>query len=176
MQKVLPQFGVEVALKGKLVDLLGGHLADHPVISSVHQHVLSSHLFLLLLGLLRPGLGFFALLFPALLGRFGLDAFETDQVVDNGWVFELFCEVEGSFFVFIDEVVLAASVDEKFAHFQLSVPGRVEEAGLSVLVQVVDVAAEPDQQLCHLQSAKTGSPVEGRLLKLVQVRQVKVKP
>lgn len=54
-------------------------------------------------------------------------------------MFEGLCEMEGIFFIFVQNVEFAAPVDQKFAHLQLPLPGSVEEAGLVVHVQMVDL-------------------------------------
>lgn len=55
------------------------------------------------------------------------------------------CEVKGSFLVLVHKVEFTALVNQKLAHFELSLSSCVEETGLSVLIEVVDVDSMSDQ-------------------------------
>lgn len=101
--------------------------------------------------------------------------FKTVEVLDNCGVFKRFGKMQWCLFVFVDQVELAASVDQELAHFKLPLASSVEKAGLGVLIEVVDVDSVPEQQFGNLEPAVTGSPVERVLVVLIGVVQVEVK-
>ena len=80
--------------------------------------------------------------------------------------------MQGRFFIIVDEVILAAAVDQKFAHFELPFPGSVEQTGLTVVIDLVDIDAEFDQQLGHFQSPELRSPVDRVLPILVHIVEI----
>jgi len=168
MEKILPEFSMEVTFERKLVYLLSCDLIDNSFFICIDQHVV------------MPWSLFFLLLWLRLVVRFLLfgslcfDALEANQIFHYSRVLELFGEMQGSLFVFIDQIVFTASVDKKLAHLQLSISGCVEETCFPVLVQLVDVTAIPDKQLCNFEPTKASSPIKRCLLEFVQVRKVEV--
>ena len=82
------------------------------------------------------------------------------------------CEVQGCLPTFVDLVVFAPPVDQELAHFELSFPRCIEQAGLHIEVQVVDIDPMPEQQLRRLEPTVTGSPVESILVVFVGIVEI----
>ena len=127
------------------------------------------HLFLLL-SLLRLLYIFFFFLF-FFLWPFAL-FLQTMQVLNYRIMFVQFCEVKGSLFEFVDQIMLASSIYEEFAHLKMSLCCRKEKTGFSIVVKMIDVDSVSQQKLSNFQSAILSSPIKRILVVLVRIIEV----
>lgn len=98
--------------------------------------------------------------------------FEQVQVLKHVEMITNSCESSCCLLELINDERVAASVDELFAHLQMTLFGSPEQASLSIIVKMVDIVSVFYQQLGALVSALTCSKKQRRPSKFVTLIQV----
>lgn len=163
---VLVQFGMLRAKGLEFFDFFGSHLMHVSIFISIDKDILVSDHFFLLLSLLR-----LLNIFLLFLGSFAL-FLQAMQILNHSIVFVQLREIKWSFLEFIDEVMLASSVYEEFAHLKMSLCCGKEKTGLSIVIKMIDVDSMPQQELSNFQTTILGSPIKRILVVLVRIIEI----
>jgi hypothetical protein len=75
---------------------------------------------------------------------------QTQQVFNHRRPFVVPRKVQGGLLDLVNPVVLTSSVNQKFAHLQMSLSRSEKETGLGVVIEMVNIDPVFEQQLRYL--------------------------
>ena len=75
---------------------------------------------------------------------------QTVKILHQSMVLVSLSEVQSCLLVTIHQVKLTTPVHQKLTHLQLTLPCRVKQTSLAVLVQMIHIDPILQQQLCYL--------------------------